>query len=80
MGPRAGLDWWKISPPPGFDPPDCPARSQLLYRLSYPAHVLYRYFHGNLTLWFVGRGCRPPSIDINTVAVKDINWIKEFQL
>jgi hypothetical protein len=29
----------KISPPPGFDPPDRPARSQSLYRLSYQAHI-----------------------------------------
>ena len=29
----------KISPPPGFDPPDRPARSQSLYRLSYPAQT-----------------------------------------
>ena len=26
----------KISFPPGFDPVDCPARSQSLYRLSSP--------------------------------------------
>ena len=35
MGPRAGLDGRKISSPPGFDP-----RSQSLYRLSYPAHIM----------------------------------------
>jgi hypothetical protein len=28
----------KISPPPGFNSPDRPARSQSLYRLSYPDH------------------------------------------
>ena len=27
----------KISPPTGIQSPDCPALSQLLYRLSYPA-------------------------------------------
>ena len=26
--------------PRGFDPPDRPARSQSLYRLSYPAHII----------------------------------------
>ena len=26
---------WKISPPPGFEPQNCPARCQSLYRLSY---------------------------------------------
>jgi len=36
MGPRASLDGRKISSPPGFDP-GRPARSQSLYRLSYPA-------------------------------------------
>ena len=25
--------------------PDCPARSQSLYRLSYPAHILYIYIY-----------------------------------
>jgi hypothetical protein len=36
LGPRAGLDGcWKISPPPGFDPPDRPTSSDSLNRLSY---------------------------------------------
>ena len=39
MGPRAGLGGRKISSPPGFDPRPHPARSQSLYRLSYPAHT-----------------------------------------
>jgi hypothetical protein len=30
----------KISPPTGIQSPDRPARSQSLYRLIYPAHVL----------------------------------------
>jgi len=29
----------KVSPPPGFHPRGRPARSQSLYRLSYPAHL-----------------------------------------
>ena len=33
----------KISPPPGFDPRTRPARSQSLYRLSYPAHTYVKY-------------------------------------
>ena len=37
VGPRAGLDGWKISPPLGFDR-TVPAHSQSLYRLRYPAH------------------------------------------
>jgi hypothetical protein len=37
VGPRAGLDGsGKSHPPPRFDPPDSPARSESLYRLSYP--------------------------------------------
>jgi len=36
VGPRAGLDRQKISPPPGFDPRI--VHSQSLYRLSNPAH------------------------------------------
>ena len=42
MGPRAGLDGQKISPPPGFDPGPSSPVAQLLYRLSYRAHILYR--------------------------------------
>ena len=30
----------KISPPPGFDPPDHPAHSQSLYRLTYPGYCV----------------------------------------
>jgi len=37
VGPRAGLDGRKISPPTGTRSPDRPARSQSLYRLVYPA-------------------------------------------
>jgi hypothetical protein len=37
VGPRADLDkCGKSRPPPGFDPRDRAARSQSLYRLSYP--------------------------------------------
>jgi hypothetical protein len=41
VSPRAGLDVCEKSRPSRdffFRPPDRPARSQLLYRLSYPAH------------------------------------------
>ena len=38
MGPRAGLVR-KISPLTGIRSLDRPARSQSLYRLSYPAHI-----------------------------------------
>ena len=38
MGPRVGLDGGK-SRPTGIRSPDRPARSQSLYRLSYPAHT-----------------------------------------
>jgi len=31
----------KISPLPGFDPPERPARSEALYRLSYPGAIMY---------------------------------------
>ena len=37
VGPRAGLDGCgKSRPPPGIRSPDRPARSESLYRLSYP--------------------------------------------
>ena len=40
MGLRAGLDWCPKSRPTGIRSPDCPARRQSLYRLSYPAHSM----------------------------------------
>ena len=39
VGPRAGLDGGK-SRPIGIRSPNCPARSQSLYRLSYPTHPI----------------------------------------
>ena len=38
VGPRAGLDGRKFSSPIRIRSPDRPARSQSLYRLSYPTH------------------------------------------
>ena len=43
MDTRAGLDRWGKSRPTGIRSPDRPARSQSLYRLRYPIHVLYLY-------------------------------------
>ena len=34
---------WKISPPTGIRSPDLPARSESLYRLSYPGPKLYTH-------------------------------------
>ena len=41
VGLRAGLDWRGKSRPTGIRSLDRPARRQSLYRLRYPAHVLY---------------------------------------
>ena len=41
MGPRAGLDRGGKSRLTGIRSPDRPARSQSLYRLSYPAHFIF---------------------------------------
>jgi hypothetical protein len=51
VGPRAGLDRCGKSRPTGIRSPDRPARSQSLYRLSYPAHSLrytYCFFAANM--------------------------------
>jgi len=40
VGPTAGLERWGKSRPHRDSIPDRPARSQLLYRLSYPAHQI----------------------------------------
>jgi hypothetical protein len=59
MGPRAGLNVCEKSRPIGIRSPDRPARSQLLYRLSYAAHIIivnilkiFRNLHHNLTIIF----------------------------
>jgi hypothetical protein len=41
VGPRSGLDRCGKSRPTGVRSPDRPARSQSLYRLRYPAHILH---------------------------------------
>ena len=43
MGPRAGLDRCGKFASTGIRSPDRPARSQSLYRLSYPAHTHSEY-------------------------------------
>jgi hypothetical protein len=40
VDPKAGLDVCEKSRPTGIRSPDRPARSQSLYRLSYPAHLM----------------------------------------
>jgi len=46
-----------ISPPPGFDPPDRPARSGLLYRLSYPGPHVCMYIY--IYIFFFSVALRP---------------------
>jgi len=56
VGPRAGLDGCgKSRPPPGFDRPDRPARSESLYRLSYPAPAEIIARDGNCEILLVMR-------------------------
>ena len=44
VGPRAGLEGCgKSRPPPGFDTPDRPVRSESLYRLSYHGPYILQY-------------------------------------
>jgi hypothetical protein len=49
VGPRVGLDVCEKSRPHRDSIPNRPARSQSLYRLSYPAHSIYRVIHISLT-------------------------------
>jgi len=46
----------KISPPTGIRSPDRPARNQSLYRLRYPAHIIYRCL--NVLASFLTRASR----------------------
>jgi hypothetical protein len=52
----------KISPPTGIRSPDRPARSQSLYRLRYPAHLIYQVVTNFLAL-------------ITNMAIKTVNWL-----
>ena len=45
VGPRAGLDGCGKSSPPGIRSPYCPARSESLYRLSYPGPRVCIYIY-----------------------------------
>ena len=48
VGPKAVLDGCgKILPPPGFDPPDRPTRSESQYKLRYPDSLKLMYHKGN---------------------------------
>ena len=47
MDPRAGLDGCAKSRPTGIRSPDRPARSKLLYRLSYPGPLRDYKVYGN---------------------------------
>jgi hypothetical protein len=57
VGPRAGLDTEArgkmLSPLPGIEPrsPGRPARSQTLYRLSYPGSQMNYYYHKYNVSW-----------------------------
>jgi hypothetical protein len=71
VGPRAGLDVYENSRPTGIRSPDCPARSQSLYRLSYPAHS---------NEWVLGINSSPLNLTTYltaTVEFKD-EWIYTF--
>jgi hypothetical protein len=56
VGLRAGLVVvWKISPPARIRFPDRPARSESLYRLSYPASKVYLCIGQNPSILVVAR-------------------------
>ena len=56
----------KISPPTGIRSPDRPARSQSLYRLSYPAHSQCMYTSLIRTNYWIGV-VAPTSVCLNTM-------------
>jgi hypothetical protein len=73
VGPRAGLDGCGKSRPTGIRSPDHPARSESLYRLSYPGpQVLFVYVLKFFTfsgLWSdlqsTCSACVSPNVDLN---------------
>ena len=54
MGPRAGLDGWKILPPLGFDPlTPQPVVSRYTDRATRPTHLYYIFKSTNIALFFL---------------------------
>jgi hypothetical protein len=69
VGPRAGLDVCeKPRPPTGIRSPDRSARSQSLYRLSYPAHTIILSFqinrHSEILRIFIRKVIRKSNCNI----------------
>jgi hypothetical protein len=61
VGPRAGLNGCGKSRPIGIRSPDRPARSESLYRLSYPGPLIYYQTLLSFTAIFICRYCRLAS-------------------
>ena len=59
VGPRAGPRVAENLAPTGIRSPDLPARSQSLYRLSYPGQGQQIYRHKNLSQWFSSTQVEP---------------------
>jgi hypothetical protein len=76
VGPRAGLDvWGKSRLRTGFRSPDRPARSELLYRLSYPGQ--YTFFKTKLKSYIASWSALyppPPVINSGIAPIKNSNF------
>jgi hypothetical protein len=71
-GPQVRSGWAENLAPTGIRSPDHPARSQLLYRLSYPAHMnIYIYFCLSINLfWETSMSC-----GYNITIITDIDFV-----
>ena len=73
MGPIAVLDRWENLAPTGIRPQGRPARSQSLYRLSYPGpqftvHLTLFVSNSAIETSKVGKCCYIPEESIRTIA------------
>jgi hypothetical protein len=71
VGPRAGLDVCEKSRPTRIRSLDRPARSQSLYRLSYPAHTTWQGYNDNSNSWII------KSLEIIGINNKVISYVNK---
>jgi hypothetical protein len=68
----------KISPPPGFNHPNDQPVAQSLYRLSYPAHLVNRYYSKYLSDYLTFCNVNCPLIPSGFIKIFTVSHIVKF--
>ena len=68
MGPSTGMERCGKSPPTGIRSPDRPARSESLYRLSYPGTNTHTHTHARARAYMYIYSSR-----VNLIGVESLN-------